>query len=68
MRVVSGSEHTIEPAPNAAEAAAIVAAIEALWPRPIAAVEPAHDRSTAWRFSGRWWLRDRFARTDRPWR
>lgn len=49
------------------EAAAIVAAVEALWPRPVAVAEPERDPTTAWRFSGRWWHRDRFARAERPW-
>ncbi|MDJ0769674.1 MAG: hypothetical protein QNJ12_12805 [Ilumatobacter sp.] len=57
----------ITPAPSDEEAAAISAAVEALWPRPAMAGDAPHDRSTAWRFSGRWWQRDRFARRDRPW-
>jgi len=57
----------ISPAPTSHEAAAIVAAVEALWPKPMAASQPERDRSQAWRFSGRWWQRDRFAGADRPW-
>jgi hypothetical protein len=59
---------SITPAPSDEEAAAIVAAIDALWPpsRPIAQPEP--PRTLAWRFSGRWWQRDRMAASDRPWR
>ncbi|MFW2334451.1 hypothetical protein [Ilumatobacter sp.] len=56
----------ITPAPTDEEAAAIVAAVEALWPRPaVAHSTPAPGG--AWRFSGRWWHRDRFAPVDRPW-
>ncbi len=44
---------TIRPAPTEEEAAAVVAALEMLWPRP-APVPPSRDEST-WRFSGRWW-------------
>lgn len=57
----------ISPVPSDEEAAAILAAVEALWPKPgfVAMAEP--DRTVAWRFSGRWWQRDRFAHTDRPW-
>ncbi|RMH77447.1 MAG: hypothetical protein D6683_09010 [Actinomyces sp.] len=44
----------IEPAPTPEEVAAIVAAYEALWPRPSAVVEPAP--APRWRWSGRWWL------------
>ena len=57
----------ISPAPTDEEAAAIVAATEALWPKPLMAFEAERDRSSAWRFSGRWWQRDRFANSDRPW-
>jgi hypothetical protein len=62
------SDPTISPAPTAEEAAAVMAAVEALWPKP-AAVLPSEPVSTlAWRFSGRWWQRDRLAHADRPWR
>ncbi|MCB0997146.1 MAG: hypothetical protein KDB21_18760 [Acidimicrobiales bacterium] len=45
----------ITPEPTPDEVAAILAAHEALWPKPvIVADEPAAD--TRWRFSGRWWL------------
>jgi hypothetical protein len=45
----------VEPEPTVEEAAAIVAAYEALWPRPVV-VDAAVRRATpAWRFSGRWW-------------
>jgi hypothetical protein len=58
----------ISPAATDDETAAIVAAIEALWPRPVPP-PPDNDvptRST-WRFSGRWWSRPVPARRDRPW-
>jgi hypothetical protein len=57
----------ITPAPTDDEAAAIVAAVEALWPKAVAMHSDVRDRTTAWRFSGRWWQRDRFAGADRPW-
>lgn len=56
----------ITPAPTDEEAAAIVAAVQALWPRPVIAVEEAARRDTAWRFSGRWWAKPLPARRDRP--
>jgi hypothetical protein len=59
-------EVSISPQPTDEEAAAIAAAIDALWPRPIA-IELPGERQRAWRFSGRWWHRDRPARADRPW-
>ena len=57
----------ISPAPTSEEAAAVVAAVEALWPKPMMAEQIDRDRTLAWRFSGRWWQRDRFAKSDRPW-
>ena len=57
----------ISPAPTSEEAAAIVAATEALWPKPMLVEHADRDRTLAWRFSGRWWQRDRFVKSDRPW-
>jgi hypothetical protein len=57
----------ITPVPSDDEAAAVMAAVEALWPRPTVVVHADADRSLAWRFSGRWWLRDRLTPADRPW-
>lgn len=58
---------SIAPDPSDDEAAAIAAAVMMMWPQP-AATAPEPPRSPAWRFSGRWWRRDRFASADRPWR
>ena len=45
---------TVGPTPE--ELAAIVAAVELVWPRPAAPTpEPPAPVSPAWRFSGRWW-------------
>lgn len=57
----------ISPTPSDEEAAAIMAAVEGLWPKPVVGQTSERDRTLAWRFSGRWWQRDRFARSDRPW-
>jgi hypothetical protein len=46
----------ITPTPTAEEAAAIVAAYEAFWPRPVAAPSAPIVTNSPWRFSGRWWL------------
>jgi hypothetical protein len=65
-----GRVAAVHPAPSAEEAAAIVAAIEASWPQPVAAA-PDDDgprRGTAWRFSSRWWSRPVPSRRDRPFR
>jgi hypothetical protein len=59
---------TVTPAPTDEEAAAIVAAIEALWPRAVVMPEGnGAPRASSWRFSGRWWARPVPARRDRPW-
>jgi hypothetical protein len=47
------------------EVAAIVAAIEATWPRPVAAA--ADTPPPRWRFSGRWWTKPVPLRRNRPW-
>jgi hypothetical protein len=57
----------ISPAPTEEEAAAIVAAIEALWPRPVVVSATTSRPANAWRYSGRWWSRPVAARRDRPW-
>ena len=57
----------IRPAPTAQEAAAIVAAIEALWPKPVVVGATPPEHREAWRFSGRWWARPISARRPRPW-
>lgn len=57
----------VSPAPTDAEAVAIVAAMQALWPRPVVVVEEPGRRTPSWRFSGRWWARPVAARRDRPW-
>jgi hypothetical protein len=59
---------SITPAPTDEEAAAIATALEAMWPRPTSVVQPQHSQTMAWRFSGRWWQRDRVAAAERPWR
>ena len=49
------------------EAVVIVAAMEALWPKPVIAAPPHPGRrSTTWRFSGRWWSKPVASRRERP--
>jgi hypothetical protein len=57
----------ITPAPTPEEVAAIMAAVEALWPRPVADAGEERAVSPVWRFSGRWWRKPVAARRDRPW-
>jgi hypothetical protein len=66
---LAGVSVQITPVPTDEETAAIMAAVEALWPKPhLAAIQFEPERTLAWRFSGRWWQRDRMASPDRPWR
>jgi hypothetical protein len=47
---------SVEPDPTPEEVAAIVAAIELAWPRPVEAAAPVS--ASRWRFSGRPWRRE----------
>jgi hypothetical protein len=59
----------ISPAPTDEEAVAIVAAVEALWPKPVVmAADEGNQRNTTWRFSARWWAKPLPQRRDRPFR
>ena len=52
--------------PSEEELAAIVAAVEMMWPRAVVvAAEP--PTTPAWRFSGRWWSRPHTVQRSRPW-
>jgi hypothetical protein len=51
--------------PSAEEVAAILAAIEVAWPRPVAV--DTVDTAPRWRFSGRWWTKPVPLRRNRPW-
>ena len=53
--------------PSLEETAAIMAAVEHLWPRPVLATADDARRTPSWRFSGRWWSRPTVSRRDRPW-
>ena len=53
--------------PSDEEMAAIMVAVEVLWPRPAPEAPPAADAPNRWRFSGRWWARPAPARRERPW-
>jgi len=52
--------------PSDEELAAILAAVEMAWPRPVAAEEPEPEPG-AWRFSGRWWSKPHTVQRVRPW-
>jgi hypothetical protein len=61
--------HEISPQPTDEEAVAIVAAVEALWPKPLVIAEHQSPlRTPTWRFSARWWAKPLPARRDRPFR
>jgi hypothetical protein len=63
--VSQGSRVALAP-PSGDEVAAILAAIEVAWPKPVAAA-PANDKPSRWRFSGRWWSAPIPMRRVRPW-
>jgi len=51
--------------PTDEEVAAIAAAVEVAWPRPVLAA-PVDDEPARWRFSGRWWSKPLPSRRARP--
>jgi len=53
--------------PSEEELAAIVAAIEMAWPRPVVVQQPVTPPPSRWRFAGRWWSKPIPVRRDRPW-
>ena len=54
--------------PSSEEMAAIVAAVELVWPKPVA-VAPAQPQANNWKWSGRWWgPLDQISGRKRPWR
>ena len=57
---------SVAPAPTDEEAAAIVAAVEVLWPRPVVVAATEESRRPVWRFSGRWWSKPVQSRRARP--
>lgn len=69
MTVPEHTMHTsVNPTPTDEEAVAIVAAMEALWPKPVVVATAPVSRDRSWKFSGRWWSRPVAVRRDRPWR
>ena len=61
------NEPQITPTPSDEEVVAIMAATEALWPRPAAPAGDHAPRVAPWRFSGRWWSKPIPVRRIRPW-
>jgi hypothetical protein len=58
----------ISPAATDEEVAAMVAAVEALWPKPVFIESSPISRLPTWRFSNRWWVQPLASRRDRPYR
>jgi hypothetical protein len=55
----------ISPAPTDEEAVAIVAALDAAWPKAVVDAGPAPVQR--WRWSGRWWSKPVPLSRRRPW-
>ena len=64
--MTADSNVRISGGPTVEEAAAIVAAVEALWPRPSVGSAATKAPSGNWRFSGRWWAPHELVRRPRP--
>jgi hypothetical protein len=58
---------SITPRPSDEEVAAMVGAMEVLWPKSVIAAESASRQRSAWKFSGRWWSQPLPLRRARPW-
>ncbi len=55
------------PGPSPEILAILTAAVDAAWPRPIAAPAPeTRGVHQSWRFSGRWWAQPMPLRRNRP--
>ncbi len=52
--------------PSNQEMAAIMAAMDALWPRPTVEDEVQHQAQAAWKFANRWWQTSAVAQRNRP--
>ena len=52
--------------PSDEEVAAIVAAVEALWPKAVYVDPSPTVRVPTWRFSNRWWITPLPRRRERP--
>ena len=61
MTVIRGGD------PEPEELAAILAAIEIAWPKPVVGPPAASPEPPRWRFAGRWWSKPIPVRRDRPW-
>ena len=56
----SVSPIVVSPTPSDEEFAAIFAALELAWPRPVlVAAAPAPKSGGSWKWSGRWWSQNR---------
>lgn len=65
--LIDGALGSISPVATDEEVAVIVAAVDALWPRPVVVSAGAtQEERSPWRFSGRWWSRPVQSRRTRP--
>jgi hypothetical protein len=56
----------VSPAATDDEVAAIVAVLEAMWPKPVVIESYPVGRVPTWRFSNRWWVTPLPIRRERP--
>jgi hypothetical protein len=66
MRPAARTENAMQTPPTDEETAAILTAVEVLWPKPVAVPTAPARRHTPWRFSGRWWNGPAPVRRARP--
>jgi hypothetical protein len=57
---------SISPSATDEEVAAIMVAVEALWPKPVTVESTPLVRVPTWRFSNRWWVTPLPTRRQRP--
>jgi hypothetical protein len=65
--MLSEREPTTGPKPPSdVEMAAVIAAVESLWPRPTIEEDVASTAETMWKFANRWWQGSNVLQRGRP--
>lgn len=64
---MSLNEPTAGPkAPNDEQMAAIIVAVEQMWPQPSVEEDVAHTADAVWKFANRWWQGSNVVQRGRP--